>query len=303
MSEPIIAIIFDFDDTLGPDTVSFLLREYNIKPKDFWDEINEQVKNGWDPPQAYMNRILQYIQQGRMEGLTKEKLQNLGQKLPLFPGLPDVFDNLKKFVSWRVALRKAMISLEFYIISGGLEEIIRGTALAKHMNGIFGCNFAYNPSTSLPVAIKSTISFTEKTRFVFAINKGIPEEVERTDPYRVNDRIPNEKRRILFKNMIYIGDGPSDIPCLSLITKNGGVGIGASPPTRTFEKGYELARGERTTIGPYTANYNEGTDMRKALEETILAKGLEIAVERRMHVITAPNHSSENRNASYSLSK
>jgi hypothetical protein len=181
--------------------------------------------------------------------------------------------------------------INFYIISGGLEEIIRGTALAKHMNGIFGSNFDYDPSKNHPFAIKSVISFTEKTKFVFAINKGISEKVARTDPYRVNDSIPDKERRIPFKNMIYIGDGPSDIPCLSLICRNRGVGIGVSPPTTTFKKGYELATGERITVGPYTADYRKNTDMRKVLQEIILQKGLDIVIETKKHVVRAPNHS------------
>lgn len=290
MADSIIAIIFDFDDTLGPDSISFMLEKYDIEPQEFWDETTEQVKIGWDPPQAYMYRILQYVREGKINDLTSEKLKEIGGQMPLFKGLPDAFEEFQK-LSWRVAkLKEARIGLEFYIISGGLEEMIRGTAVTKYMNGIFGCNFDYDSSTKLPCAIKSTVSFTEKTRFVFAINKGISEETARADPYRVNDSISDAKRRIAFRNMIYVGDGPSDIPCLSLIVKNGGEGIGACPPGKTFRKGYELARGQRTTMGPYTADYGKGTDMRKALEEAILAKAYDIRLEQRRHVVRAPSH-------------
>jgi len=160
--------------------------------------------------------------------------------------------------------------------------------------GIVGCNFAHDTRTRLPIAVKSTVSFTEKTRFVFAINKGISLEDARTNPYLVNDSIKESERRIPFKNMIYIGDGPSDIPCLSLITKNGGEGVGVSPQAQTFKKGYEMARGERITVGPYTADYRKGTDMRKVLEQIILTKGLEIAVETRKRVVSAPKHDQDN---------
>ena len=76
-----------------------------------------------------------------------------------------------------------------------------------------------------------------------------------------------------------------------MICKNGGVGIGVSPPTETFKKGYELAVGERTTVGPYTADYTKGTDMRKILQESILSKGLAMVIERKKHVVSAPSHS------------
>lgn len=185
MTEPVIAIIFDFDNTLGPDTISFLLTEYGIRPDDFWAEIGKDVRNGYDPPQAYMKRILRYVQEeGVMKGLTREKLRQFGSKLPLYPGLPSAFAEAKKTISsTRVAeFRNAGVRLGFYIISGGLEEMIRGTALAEHMDGIFGCTFDYDPRTHLPVAIKSTISFTEKTRYVFAINKGLSEGLPAPNP-------------------------------------------------------------------------------------------------------------------------
>ena len=88
--------------------------------------------------------------------------------------------------------------------------------------------------------------------------------------------------------MIYIGDGPSDIPCLSAITAGEGTAIGVTSPSGTFQKGYELARGHRITVGPYTANYSKGSDMRKVLEETILRIGLQIDIERKKNVVNAP---------------
>lgn len=90
--------------------------------------------------------------------------------------------------------------------------------------------------------------------------------------------------------MIYIGDGPSDIPCLSAVTGGGGTGIGVSAPFDSFAKGYELARGKRITVGPYTANYKKGSDMRKVLEETILRLGLEIGFDKRKNIVNAPGH-------------
>lgn len=291
MSEPIVAVIFDCDDTLGADTISFMLQQYGIDPQGFWDEIGSMVKDGWDPPQAYMSRILEYVQDGKIKSLNRRDLRKIGKKLPLFPGVPRLFGELRKFISKNQQLKNAHIYLEFYIISGGLEEVIRGSKLAKDMNGIFGCNFLYSPKTGPAVAIKSLVSFTEKTKFVFAINKGISEDELRIDPYRVNDSVSETERRVPFKNMIYVGDGPSDIPCLSMITYFDGKGIGASPPTKTFRKGYELARGKRITVGPYTADYRRGTDMRKALEEIILTAGLDIVFEMRKHTVPAPIHS------------
>jgi hypothetical protein len=179
------------------------------------------------------------------------------------------------------------VTLEFYIISGGFEEMIKATKLAPEIDGIFGCNFAYEKSGQ-PNGIKSTITFTEKTRYLHGIRKGVSVSDLRTNPYKINDAIAKDMYRIPFEQMIYIGDGPSDIPCLSAVTAGGGTGIGVSAPSGNFQKGYELARGKRLTVGPYTANYEIGSDMSKVLEETILRIGLQIDVERKRNVVSAP---------------
>lgn len=288
MAESVIAIIFDFDETLGPDTISLFLQQQKIKPAQFWAEINKMVEDSWDPPLAYMHKMLGLSQEGKLD-ISKKALSKTGRSLKLFPGLPSAFSELRNFVRTNAELKQARVSLEFYIASGGLEEMIRATKVEGEIDGIFGCNFAYD-KTGKAMGIKSAISFTEKTRYIHGIRKGIDTKELRSNPYRINDAISPDQQRIPFSQMIYIGDGPSDIPCLSIITHNGGTGIGVSAPFGTFKKGYELARGKRITVGPYTANYKKGSDMRKVLEETILRIGLGIDMERRKNVINAPGH-------------
>jgi len=286
MNEAVIALVFDFDETLGPDTITFLLEQNRIPETVFWPEVYALVKDSWDPPLAYMHLLLDYAKKGKID-LSQASLRKVGKSLPLFDGLPQVFDELTSFVAHEKSLRKARVKLEYYIISGGLEEMILGSSIAKHMTGIFGSSFAYD-KTKEPIGIRTTISFTEKTRYLYGINKGISVGDLRQKPYRINDAIPFAQRRIPFSQMIYIGDGPSDIPALSTVTNSGGLGIGVSSPHKSFTKGYELARGKRITVGPYTANYKTGSDMRKVLEETILRIGLEIDINQKKHVIGAP---------------
>ena len=286
MNEAIIALVFDFDGTLGPDTITALLTAQHIDPIHFWSKVDQMVEDAWDPPQAYMHLLEQYSQEGRID-LSQQTLQSLGSKLQLFPGLPNAFVELKEYVAKNPDLQEARVTMEFYIISGGIEEMILGSKVAKYIDGIFGCNFSYDGKKAV-TGIKSAISFTEKTRYLYAINKGISPREVRTDPYKINDAVLQNERRIPFSQMIYIGDGPSDIPCLSAITQYGGTGIGVSSPAASFKKGYELARGRRITVGPYTANYGSESDMRKVLEETILRIGLEIAINKKKHIIGAP---------------
>lgn len=288
MAESVIAIVFDFDETLGPDTISFFLQEQKIVPAKFWPEINSMVEDGWDPPLAYMHKMLTLSWEGKLD-ISQKALVKAGKKLKLFPGLPNAFVELRDFIRKNPDLKQARVSLEFYIISGGFEEMINATKINDEIDGIFGCNFAYDKS-GIAIGIKSAISFTEKTRYLHGIRKGVSVSDLRNNPYRINDAISPDQQRVPMSHMIYIGDGPSDIPCLSAVTGLGGTGIGVSAPYGTFKKGYELARGKRITVGPYTANYKKGSDMRKVLEETILRIGLEIGMERRKSVISAPKN-------------
>jgi hypothetical protein len=233
-----------------------------------------------------MHLLLEYSKQGKID-LSSKNLKALGKKLSLFSGLPKAFVELEEYVKKEPLLKAARVQLEFYIISGGIEEMIRGSVLARYVTGIFGSTFAY-AKTKEAIGIKSAISFTEKTRFLYGINKGVSVRELRENPYKINDALPVNTRRVPFEQIIYIGDGPSDIPCLSAVTSMGGMGIGVSSPHKTFTKGYELTRGKRITVGPYTANYKKGSDMRKVLEETILRIGLEIGINHKKNIVSAP---------------
>lgn len=274
--EPVIAIIYDCDDTLCRDTTDLLLEEYRVPVDQFWFYVGQQVRQGWDPPLAYLTRILELVREGPLRSLTKSKLREIGSQVKLFPGLPEMFRELNSIVRRQPKLKEIELQLEHYIVSGGIAELIRGLKVARYMKDIFGCEFHFDPDTGTPIAIKASVSFTEKTKFIYAINKNISGEHLRRDPYSVNDVVRKERRRIPLYNMIYVGDGPTDIPCFSMITENNGDGVGvAEKPAR----GYELAKGKRTTTGPYSPDYRRGSDMRRALEAAIFDKGYGIYLD------------------------
>lgn len=292
MVKPVIAIIFDFDGTLSPDSTTYLLKESNIDADAFWKHITKMVEGGWDPPIASMTRILKLVGDGTLD-LTTNRMCELGGKLKPFYGLPEIFDLLKQEVRDNSEFQDAGIKLEFYVISGGLEEIIRGSPIAKHLTGIFGCTFEHDDKTNQPVAIKSAISFAEKTRFLFGINKGFSENELRTNPYLVNDAMEPEERRVPFSHMIYIGDGPSDIPCLSAVNNGGGNTIGIRRRRKRkweISKGYEMAKGKRIKQGPYKADYRENTEMWEGIVDSILDIGYKILVERKERRIGSSRH-------------
>ena len=266
-----IAIICDCDETLVSDTTEFLLKENGFDVDEFWEYIDENfVQEGWDPPQAYLNEILRYMKKGDIKQNTPQKMKDLAKKIKPFDGVNTFITELQEYVANDADFIKLGINVEGYIISAGIEDLVRGCLFAKQFTDIFAGNYNVNTRTGKYDSIKSTVTFTEKTKFLYAINKGIAGKNLRKYPYLVNDATRNDQRRIPFENMIYIGDGPSDVPCFSAVRSNGGHCIGIMDKQKP-KRAYELSRGRRTNYGMYSSNYADGSDLRLMLE-TILSE-------------------------------
>jgi hypothetical protein len=223
----VIALIFDFDDTLVPDSTSKFFHSKGFLPKDvkrFWTkDVKALVRSGYDPTQAFLKLFLENVGTGKPFGpVTNKELRKFGATLDkhLYPGLDVLFRDLKRIVK-----RWAGVSIEFYVISGGLQPIIEGTKLVRErdLTAVYGCQLAEDLETRCVKYVKRAITFTEKTRYMFEISKGIPPSKAKRNPYLVNEA---SGRRIPFENMIYVGDGLTDIPCFSLLQKNGGTPFG-----------------------------------------------------------------------------
>jgi phosphoserine phosphatase len=232
----VLAVIFDFDDTLLPDSTSALLREHGLEPDDFWaNRARQLVNEGYDPPLAYLNLLLQEVGPGRPLGeMTNDRLREFGRSLDQtwFPGLPQMFEDLHA-----AAEHYRDVSVEFYIISGGLQAIMEGSEyVGRYFRGVYGCQLGEDTESGVIKYIKRCVTFTEKTRFLFEINKGISPSEAATKPHLVNELISEQARPVPFKNMIYVGDGLTDIPCFSLIEKGDGVAFGV------FKRGQESAK-------------------------------------------------------------
>ena len=250
-----IAIISDCDNTLMPDAPSLLLKDNGFEPQDFWDEIDIQVKQKWDPPIAWMTNLVTLIQEGKIKQNTNAKLAEFGASLDVYPGADTFIDEMNNSFD---------VDIEGYVVSSGIESLMKGTVLSKSFTDIFGGSLY--EKDGVIAGIQSSITFTEKTKFVFAINKGIAGQI-REKPYDVNNFIPSEERRIPFENMIYLGDGPSDIPCFSMIEKHGGACIAIDSKDEWSKKWeYELRNRKMDSFKP---DYTKGSELRKKLEEVI----------------------------------
>lgn len=245
----VIALIWDFDRTLSPDNMQRpIFEHYGIVESEFWAEVNAlpayyaRANVTVQPDTCYLTHILSYVKAGKMPGLTNDKLRELGAKILLFPGLPDAFDRLRGMLSPQ-KYREADLKLEHYIVSTGLEPMIRGSAIFPKVDGVWASGFieepagpGYKPSDKPGNGVISQVAGlldnTTKTRAIFEINKGVNVNVG----ISVNDTIAHEDRRVPIKNMVYIADGPSDIPSFSVIRRNGGMTLAVYDAKDTFRQ-------------------------------------------------------------------
>lgn len=271
-----IAVIFDFDDTLVPDSTTALLRRYGVDPDEFWSEFAPALVNeGYDPPLAYLRLILDRIGKDQPFGaLHNADLRQFGASLDatFFPGLPNLFSDLKDSMK---GFRD--IGVEFYIISGGLQEVIAGSRIVhEHFDGFYGCELGEDPKDGLLRHVKRCVTFTEKTRYLFEISKGIRVEASRTNPHLVNREAA---RRIPFKHMIYVGDGLTDIPCFSLIRERGGRTFGVLSRTKSAKQAFQELLQTRRVDSLHSPDYRDDADLGALIRAAVSTLATSIELE------------------------
>jgi hypothetical protein len=274
-NQNIIAIVWDFDKTLIPYYMQKpLFEEYGVNEAQFWSEVNQlptlYKEQGItvSPDTAYLNHILTYVKKGIFKGLNNKKLRSFGAKLDMFPGLPDFFRVCREIIETNADYQKFDLKLEHYVVSTGLTEVIKGSSINPFIDGIWGCEFIesyYAPeqdklelnSESEINNIAYLIDNTTKTRALFEINKGVnihPEEIS------VNQSMDEKDRRVPFENLIYIADGPSDIPAFSVAKKNNGktFAVYNKDVPKSFKQAKQLVEDKRVD-NCFEADYREGT--------------------------------------------
>ena len=286
-----IAIVYDYDQTLSPNYMQdeVLFPAFGIDSGKFWARCQALVReDGYDSELAYLKALLDCLD---MDRPTNARLVELGKGLKFFPGLPEMFDEMRT-----VLLRPEHVALginvEHYIISSGLKALIDGSGIAPYIKAVFGCEFAEDKAGHI-VFPKRVISHTQKTQFLFRINKGLLDYTQ-----DVNDHMPPELRPVPFDHMIYIGDGPTDVPCFTVVRQQGGHAIAVYNPDdksrNSFRKCYQLVGTADRVRHIAPADYRAGSHLRLLLEQMVgeIADRIIARRQRDMdeNTVRAPKH-------------
>jgi len=218
-----IAIVYDFDGTLTQQPMQeyTVLPQIKINPDKFWNKVKaEKMSTKGEEIVTYMRLMLELADQNKFS-INKESLGSLAHKIKFYPGVTTYFNRINHYVRKKT---KGKIHLKHYIISAGLKEILQKVKIEKHFSNIFASEYYYDHHgvAKFPLII---VNDTLKTQFLFRINKGKEGHAE-----NINEHMPLSARPIPFPNILYIGDGLTDVPCMTVTTKQGGYAIAVYKP-------------------------------------------------------------------------
>lgn len=233
MKKNVIAIIYDFDGTLSP----LPMQEYTVlptipeNPESFWKEVNAENKESeGEVVITYMMLMLKKANNAQVK-ITKRDLGKLASKISYYPGVETFFGRIDRFVKKKSG---GKAKIRHYIISSGLKEILCKITIKKYFHNIFASEYAYDHYGAAQYP-KLVVTDTVKTQFLFRINKGKEKLTE-----NINESMDEALRPIPFQNIVYIGDGMTDVPCMTVATKNGGYAIAVYKPKK--HKGLNVCR-------------------------------------------------------------
>lgn len=258
----VIALMYDFDKTLSPGNMQEygFIPNVGMTPAEFWRQSDRlATDNKMDPNLAYMYQMIDRASACH-QPILRKNFVSLGEKIKFYPGVETWFKRINDFAASKG------VKAEHYIISSGLREIIEGTPIYKEFSEVYACEFLYDENGAA-VWPKNVVNYTTKTQFLFRINKGV---LDISDNKKVNAYADEKERPVPFWNMIYFGDGPTDVPCMRLVREKGGYSI------CVYKKGsrdgkqnaMKLIRDGRADIAA-SADYSEGGDLEKCVFDMI----------------------------------
>ncbi len=256
--KPIIAIMYDFDKTLCTRDMQeyTFIPSVGMEPTEFWAYAGKiSGKEGMDNILAYMYCMIETAKKAG-NPITRDTLVACGKYVEYHPGVYDWFERINAYG------KEVGVQIEHYVLSSGLKEIIDGTTIAPFFKRIYACEFLYRDGQA--VWPKTSVNYTNKTQFVYRINKGI---LDINNDKDLNRSLPESERRVRFPNMIYIGDGLTDVPCMKLVKQGGGHSI-AIYHKEAKEAAIPLLKHDRVDW-MFEADYRKNSALDKAMKMLI----------------------------------
>ncbi len=258
-----VAIAYDFDGTLARGNIqeNSFLPELGISKEDFWKNVHELAEqHEMDEVLAYMYLLIAKARERGNINYTRHAIKEHGREVKYFNGVESWFTRINGYAE------KYGVQLEHYVISSGNKEMIEGTSIAKYFKVIYASAFKFD-GNDVPEWPALAVNYTNKTQYLFRINKGIKNAWDNT---KVNNYMPDSKRYVLFPNMIYLGDGLTDVPAMKMINYQGGhsIALYAADKSESKNEAMTLVEQGRAKYA-IEADYSAGRDLERVIQELI----------------------------------
>jgi hypothetical protein len=276
-----IALVYDFDGTLSPQPMQeyTVLPKIGVEPGAFWEMVNREARRTEsDPMLVYMRHIIEALELARVD-VKRQDFAAMAAAIEYFPGVPTWFARMNAYVKRR---SRGQVKLAHYLISAGQKEILDGVSIRRHFKRIYASEYHFNHH-GIATFPKLLVTDTVKTQFLFRINKGLENVTE-----SINEHMPEWQRPIPFPNIIYVGDGMSDVPSMALTKKSGGHTVAVYNPRKSSQRAVcekLLNAGRADFIAE--ADFRAGTKLSRRVELLLDAIVADIAYRREAFHIRA----------------
>ena len=274
---PRLALVFDFDRTLGPDSIDALLAHVGIKDSEEFrrEHVKPLTEDGWDPLLAVFYAIVQLSRREEGPAVTLELLGEVGRNLELYPGVRELFGRVR---GWAEAIVPEL-DVEFYVLTCGLVQMHQAHPVAENFKTLWGSELHFADSGEADF-VKQVVTFPEKVRYLLQLAKGLDSE-ETSAPADVYRNVPDEELHVPLSQIIYVGDGASDMPAFSLLNEHSGLALGVVQSAKVDDwDGYKSVHEGRRIENLAQADYSEGSELLCSLRLSVESIGKRIALRK-----------------------
>ncbi len=278
-----IALVYDFDGTLSPQPMQeyTVLPKIGVEPAQFWAMVDEDArKTASDKMLVYMRHILEALEREKVD-VKRADFAAMARSIEYFPGVTTWFSRINAYVKRR---SRGQVALRHYLVSAGQREILDGVSIRKHFARIYASEYHFNHH-GVATFPKFLVTDTLKTQFLFRINKGIEDVTE-----SINEHMPEADRPIPFPNIVYLGDGMTDVPSMALTKKNGGHSVAVFNPVKARERATCVKLLEAGRVDFIAeADYRSDSKLSKRVELLLDSIIADVAYRREAHACVMEN--------------
>lgn len=273
-----IVVLFDFDLTLAPDSFSTLLRHCGIEDPDSWRErhVEPLVNDGWETILARIYSLVRYSKSGSGPGrITVELVREAGRSITPFEGVPEMFNTLRRLGSNTVP----GLEMEFHLLTSGFVDLHRAVSFAEQFKSISGTEFHFDENGLLDFP-KRVVTHPEKARYMLALSKGMDTQGA-NGPADVYRDVPDQQMHIPLDQMIYVGDGGSDMAAFGLLHAHGGIALAVYKAERAQDwRGQAEIRPDRRVQNLAPPDFRPGSELMDSLSLAVESQAKRIALRR-----------------------